>query len=128
HQYWDESIKKMKAGGITIIPTYVFWNLHEEEEGKFVWTGDKNLREFVELCKKNNMKTIVRIGPFDHGEMRNGGLPDWLLGKPLNIRTNDALYLSYVQKLFSEIAKQLQGLYYKDGGPIIGIQIENEYQ
>lgn len=128
HQYWDESIKKMKAGGITIIPTYVFWNLHEEEEGKFIWTEDKNLRAFIELCKKNDMNVIVRVGPFDHGEIRNGGLPDWLLGKPLNIRMNDQLYLSYVEKLYNEIGKQLKGLYYKDGGPIIGIQIENEYQ
>ncbi len=128
NQYWDESIKKMKAGGITVIPTYVFWNLHEEEEGKFVWTGDKNLRAFIELCKKNKMYAIVRIGPFCHGEIRNGGLPDWLLGKPLNIRSNDPLYLSYVQKLYSQIGQQLKGLYYKDGGPVIGIQIENEYQ
>ncbi len=127
-QFWDESIKKMKAGGITVIPTYVFWNLHEEEEGKFVWTGDKNLRAFIELCRKNNLYAIVRIGPFCHGEIRNGGLPDWLLGKPLNIRTNDPLYLSFVQRLYSQIAKQLKGLFYKDGGPIIGIQIENEYQ
>ncbi|HEX6846371.1 MAG TPA: beta-galactosidase [Chitinophagaceae bacterium] len=128
NQYWDESLKKMKAGGITVIPTYVFWNLHEEEEGKFVWTADKNLRRFIELCKKNNLYAIVRIGPFDHGEIRNGGLPDWLLGKPLNIRMNDPLYLSYVEKLYNEIAKQLKGLYYKNGGPIIGVQIENEYQ
>jgi len=128
NQYWDESLKKMKAGGITVVPTYVFWNLHEEEEGKFVWTGDKDLRKFIELCKKNNLYAIVRIGPFDHGEIRNGGLPDWLLGKPLNIRINDPLYLSYVEKLYVEIAKQLKGLYYQDGGPIIGIQIENEYQ
>lgn len=128
NQYWDESIKKMIAGGITVIPTYVFWNLHEEEEGKFVWTGDKNLRRFIELCQKNNIYTIVRIGPFCHGEIRNGGLPDWLLGKPLNIRMNDPLYLSYVEKLYNEIAKQIKGLYYKDGGPIIGIQLENEYQ
>ncbi|MGB3007156.1 MAG: beta-galactosidase, partial [Chitinophagaceae bacterium] len=127
-QYWDESIKKMKAGGITVIPTYVFWNLHEEEEGKFVWTGDKNLRAFIELCKKNNLYALVRIGPFCHGEIRSGGLPDWLLGKPLNIRMNDPLYLSYVEKLYNEIGKQLKGLYYKDGGPIIGIQLENEYQ
>lgn len=128
HQYWDESIKKMKAGGITVIPTYIFWNLHEEEEGKFVWTGDKDVRAFIELCKKNNVYSIVRIGPFCHGEIRNGGLPEWLLAKPLNIRMNDPLYLSYVERLYNEIAKQLNGLYFKDGGPIIGIQIENEYQ
>ncbi len=128
NQYWDESIKKMKAGGITVIPTYVFWNLHEEKEGKFDWTGDLNLRKFIELCRKNNMYAIVRIGPFAHGEIRNGGLPDWLLGRPLNIRMNDPLYLYYVQKLYKQIAAQLKGLYYKDGGPIIGVQIENEYQ
>jgi hypothetical protein len=128
NEYWDESIKKMKASGITVISTYVFWNLHEEEEGKFVWTGDKNLRAFIELCRKNNIYTIIRIGPFCHGEIRNGGLPDWLLGKPLNIRTNDSLYLSYVERLYKEIGRQLNGLYFKDGGPIIGIQIENEYQ
>jgi beta-galactosidase len=128
HQYWDESIKKMKAGGITVIATYVFWNLHEEEEGKFVWTGDKNVREFIELCKKNNIHAIVRIGPFCHGEIRSGGYPDWLLGKPLNIRSNDPQYLFYVERLYKQIGQQLKGLYYKDGGPIIGIQIENEYQ
>jgi hypothetical protein len=127
-QYWDESIKKMKAGGITVIATYVFWNLHEEEEGKFVWTGDKNLRAFIELCKKNDVYAVVRIGPFCHGEIRNGGYPDWLLGKPLNIRSNDPQYLSYVDRLYGEIGQQLKGLYYKDGGPVIGIQIENEYQ
>jgi hypothetical protein len=128
HQYWEESIKKIKAGGVNVISTYVFWNIHEEEEGKFDWDGDKNLREFLELCKKNDVFAIVRIGPFDHGEIRNGGLPDWLLGKPLNVRSNDSLYLFYVERLYREIGKQLSGLYYKDGGPIIGIQIENEYQ
>ncbi|MCU7552649.1 beta-galactosidase [Chitinophagaceae bacterium LB-8] len=127
-QYWDESIKKMKAGGINTVATYVFWNLHEENEGKFNWSGDRDVRKFVELCAKNNLYTIVRLGPFCHGEIRNGGLPDWLLGKPLTVRSNDPLYLSYVEKLYNEIGKELQGLFYKDGGPIIGIQIENEYQ
>lgn len=126
--YWDESIKKMKAGGITVISTYVFWNLHEEEEGRFAWSGDKDLRSFIALCKQNSILAIVRIGPFCHGEIRNGGLPDWLLGRPLNIRMNDPLYLHYVERLYKEIAKQLKGLYYKDGGPVIGLQLENEYQ
>lgn len=127
-QYWEESIKKMKAGGINVIATYVFWNIHEEQEGRFNWSGNLDVRKFVELCAKNNMYAIVRIGPFCHGEIRNGGLPDWLLGKPLNIRSNDKEYLGYVDKLYQAIGQQLQHLYYKDGGPIIGIQIENEYQ
>ncbi len=128
NQYWDEAIKKMKAGGINIIATYVFWNIHEETEGKFKWDGDRDLRKFIELCKKNNIYVIVRLGPFDHGEIRNGGLPDWLMGKPVMIRSNDPGYLFYVKKLYDEIGKQLKGLYFKDGGPVIGAQIENEYQ
>lgn len=128
NQYWDESIKKMKAGGINVIATYVFWNMVEEKEGHFNWEGDNNLKKFVDLCAKNDIFVIVRIGPFDHGEIRSGGLPDWLMGKPLMIRSNDPLYLSYVEKLYNEIGKQLKGYYFKDNGPIIGIQIENEYQ
>lgn len=127
-QYWDEEIKKMKAGGISVIATYVFWNLHEFKEGVFNWKGDLNLRCFVELCKSNQMEVLVRIGPFAHGEMRNGGLPDWLYGRPIEVRTNDPSYLSYVNRLYKEIAAQLNGLNFKDGGPILGYQIENEYQ
>jgi len=127
-QYWEESIKKMKAGGINMIATYVFWNIHEEEEGKFDFSGDKNLRKFISLCAKNDILAIVRIGPFCHGEIRNGGLPDWILSKPFSIRSNDPGYLHYAEVLYNQIGKQLKGLYYKDGGPIIGIQIENEYQ
>lgn len=128
HRYWDESLKKIKAGGVNVVATYVFWNLHEEEEGVFTWEGDKDLKRFIELCRSNNLWVIVRIGPFCHGEIRNGGLPDWLMGKALTIRSNDPDYLFYVDRLYRQIAGQLKGLYYKDGGPIIGIQIENEYQ
>lgn len=127
-KYWDESIKKIKAGGVDIIATYVFWIMHEEEEGKFDWQGDKDLRHFIELCAANQMKVIVRIGPFCHGEIRNGGLPDWLLGRPLSIRSNDSLYLHYVARWYRQIAHQLEGLLFSDGGPVIGIQLENEYQ
>lgn len=127
-EYWEESIQKMRAGGISIIATYVFWNIHEEREGVFDWEGSKDLREFVKLCAQYDYDMIVRIGPFCHGEIRNGGLPDWLLGKPLAIRSNDPGYLGYVERLYEEIDKQLEGLYFKDGGPVIGIQLENEYQ
>lgn len=125
---WEEEILKMKAGGVTVIPTYVFWSIHEEKEGVFNWEGNRNLRKFLSLCQKHNMWTVVRIGPFCHGEIRNGGLPDWLFVKPLEIRSNDANYLKYVKRLYEEIGRQLEGLYYKDGGTIIGTQIENEHQ
>lgn len=128
HQYWDEQLKKMKAGGITMVATYVFWNMHEFKEGKFDWTGDLNVRQFTELCAKNGLDVLMRVGPFDHGEIRNGGLPDWLYGRPIDVRSNDPAYLTYVNKLYQEIGKQLKGLMFKDGGPIVGVQIENEYQ
>lgn len=61
HQYWEEEIKKMKAGGITVVATYVFWNMHEFKEGRFDWTGDLNVREFTELCAQNGMDVIMRM-------------------------------------------------------------------
>jgi beta-galactosidase len=128
NQYWDDEIKKMKAGGITVVATYVFWNMHEFKEGVFNWTGDLDVRRFVELCQKNGLSVLMRVGPFDHGEIRNGGLPDWLYGRPIDVRSNDPAYLFYVNRLYQEIGKQLNGLMYKDGGPVIGVQIENEYQ
>lgn len=127
-EQWEEQILKIKAGGVNVIPTYVFWNIHEEVEGVFDWKGNRNLRNFIELCAKHDMQTIVRVGPFCHGEIRNGGLPDWLFAKPIEVRSNDANYLFYVERLYHQIASQIEGLYYKDGGPVIGIQIENEHQ
>ena len=127
-EQWEEQLRKMKAGGINVVPTYVFWNVHEPEEGVFDWDGNKDLRAFVELCGKVGLWSIVRIGPFCHGEMRNGGLPDWLFAKPLDVRSNDALYLRYVGLLYDQVAAQVQGLFYQDGGPVIGVQIENEHQ
>lgn len=124
---WEDTILKMKMCGINIVSTYVFWIHHEEQEGVFRFDGSRNLRKFVELCKKYGMYVIVRIGPFDHGEVRNGGLPDWLYGKPFEVRSLDERFLAYVKKLYHQLGMQLQGLYFKDGGPIIGTQLDNEY-
>jgi len=128
NQYWEESLRKIKAGGIGIVATYIHWNVHEEIEGEFDWTGDRDLRRFVELAGSIGLKVIVRIGPFGHGEMRNGGFPDWLLAKPLVERSNDPNYLHFTRLFFNQIGLQLHGLFFQDGGPIIGIQLENEYQ
>ncbi len=125
---WEDRILKMKACGIDIISTYLFWNHHEEIEGQFDWEGEKDLRSFIQLCGKHGMLVIPRLGPWSHGEARNGGTPDWILQKKyIKDRSNDVVYQHYVRRYFSEIAKQLSGLYYKDGGNVIGIQLENEY-
>jgi beta-galactosidase len=126
--YWEESILKMKAGGINVIATYVFWNLHEPREGMFDWTGDRDLARFIALCKNHRVYVVVRVGPYGHGEVKNGAMPEWLYGRPLNIRTDDPEYLNYVRKYYGAIGQQLKGSLFKDGGPVIGIQLENEYQ
>jgi beta-galactosidase len=123
---WEQEILKMKAGGIEIISTYVFWIHHEEIEGQFDWSGQRNLRKFVELCAKHHMYVWVRVGPWAHGEARNGGLPDWLVSNTPT-RQNDPVYLEHVQKFYGQIGQQLKGMYWKDGGAIIGVQLENEY-
>lgn len=125
---WREELLKMKMGGIDIVASYVFWIHHEEVEGKFDWSGQRNLRKFVELAKEAGLMFVVRLGPWCHGEVRNGGLPDWLLKKPYKARTDAPEYLANVDRLYGEIAAQIKGLYHKDGGPIIGAQFENEFK
>ncbi len=125
-KYWEEEILKMKAGGVKIISTYIFWIHHEEIEGKFDWSGRRDLRKFIELCGRLGMYVYPRIGPWAHGEARNGGFPDWLI-KKCRTRVLDSTYLFYVQRFYDEIGRQLKGRLWKDGGPVIGIQIENEY-
>jgi len=123
---WERELLKMKAGGIQIVATYVFWIHHEEIEGQFDWSGQRDLRRFVELAGKHGLYVWVRVGPWDHGEVRNGGLPDWVLRKSA-VRQNDPVYLKSVQRFYGEIGRQLKGCFWKDGGPIVGVQIENEY-
>ena len=124
---WEEELLKMKAGGVHVVATYVFWNFHEEEEGVFDWSGSRNLRHFVDLCAKLDYPLILRIGPFCHGEVRSGGIPDWVFAKPLEIRSNDPAYLQLTRKLYREISRQIKGTMYQEGGPVIAVQLENEF-
>ena len=127
-EQWEDAILKMKAAGINIIAFYVIWIHHEEIEGQFDWSGNKDVRGFIKLCQKHGMLVYPRIGPWAHGEVRNGGLPDWILTKKFLVdRSNDPVYQSYVDRYFKELAGQIHGLMYKDGGPVIGVQLENEY-
>lgn len=124
---WGEILGKVKAGGVTLVSTYLFWIYHEEQEGQMDFTGDNNIREFLLECQKAGLDVIIRIGPWAHGECRNGGLPDWLLKKPYKLRENNPQYLQQVRRWYSAIAEQVKGLFYQDGGNIVGIQLENEY-
>jgi hypothetical protein len=126
-KYWREELLKMKAGGVQVVATYIFWIHHEEIEGQFDWSGQRDLRRFVELCKENGLYVYVRVGPWDHGEARNGGFPDWLIEKKIPLRRNNPEYLKYVGRFYGQIGAQIKGLLWQDGGPIVGVQIENEY-
>lgn len=125
---WRGEIKKMKQGGVTIIATYIFWNHIEEQEGIFDWSGQRNLRHFLEICKEENMPVILRLGPFCHGEVRNGGIPDWFFLKGIKSRSEDPRFLTIVESLYRQIFTQVEGLQWKDGGPVIAAQFDNEYR
>jgi len=123
---WESEILKMKAAGVNIVATYVIWIHHEEIEGQFDWSGQRDLRAFVQLCAQHGLYVEPRIGPWDHAEVRNGGFPDWVV-KQGPTRENDPVYLTSVRAWYGQVAAQLKGLLWKDGGPVIGIQLENEY-
>jgi len=140
---WQAEVQKIKQGGVNLIATYVFWNHVEEQEGVFNWSGQRDLHRFLEICRQQQMPVILRIGPFCHGEVRNGGIPDWMFGKSLTqnsstsaeasrqtirLRSTQPQFLAYVEKLYRQIYSQIIGLQWKDGGPLIACQFDNEYR
>ena len=125
---WKTEVSKMKEGGVTMIACYVFWNHIEEIENQFDWSGQRNLREFLEVCKQESLPVVLRIGPFCHGEVRCGGIPDWVVNSGCKLRSEDPQFLKYVERLYRQIFTQVQGLQWKDGGPVIAAQFDNEYR
>ncbi len=123
---WDAELRKMKAAGVDIVSTYVMWSHHEPEEGKFNWKGNRDLRRFVQAASKAGLDVLVRVGPWVHAEVRYGGFPDWVVNA-MPTRMDDPQYLGYVERLYQQIGQQLKGQLWKDGGHVIGIQVENEY-
>ena len=125
---WPAEVRKMKEGGVTIIATYIFWNHVEEQEGVFRWDGQRNLRRFIEVCQQEQLPVVLRLGPFCHGEVRNGGIPDWVFTKGCKTRDENPVFLGLVERLYRQIFTQVQGLLWKDGGPVMAAQFDNEYR
>lgn len=123
---WDEELAKVKSAGVDIVSTYVYWAYQEPVAGRYDWHGRHDLRRFVQLCSRHGLKVILRLGPWIHAETRFGGLPDWVVALA-QTRSNDPVYLQYVAGYFDQIGGQTRGLLWKDGGPIIGVQLGNEY-
>ncbi len=125
-EYWEEAIMEMKAGGLNAIAAYFFWNYVEVKPGSFDFTGNNDFRTFTELCKKHDVLLCARIGPFVNGEILCGSMPPWIFGMPLVERSNDPMWLKFVGRWYEKLGEQLKGLYWKDGGPIFMVQVENE--
>lgn len=123
---WDAELAKIKASGVDILATYLMWDYHEEVEGQFDWSGDRDLRRFVEAAARHGLKVFLRLGPWVHAEVRYGGIPDWAV-RSMPTRSDDPVYLAHVERFWRQAQHQVQGLLWKDGGPVIGIQVENEY-
>ncbi|MFN3925692.1 MAG: beta-galactosidase, partial [Pseudarthrobacter sp.] len=122
---WEERLRLMKAGGITVVACYVFWIHHQPAEGEARFDGNLDVAAFVRLCADVGLDVVLRLGPWCHGEVRNGGFPDWVQVAPVAHRTNDPAYLAMVERWVNRIGRELDGLTGPDSNGI-GIQLENE--
>lgn len=126
---WEHELRKIKAGGVDTVATYLIWILHEEVRGERSWSGHLDVRRFVQVAAEVGLNVVMRIGPWAHGEARNGGFPDWLQALPVRHRTNDPAYLELVEEWYADVHRQLDGLYRTDAqpdAPIVAIQVDNE--
>lgn len=127
-QYWEHRIEMCKALGMNTLCLYIFWNIHEQREGEFDFTGNNDIRAFVKLAQKHGLYVIVRPGPYVCAEWEMGGLPWWLLKKKdISLRDNDPYFLERLKIFEEQVGKQLGDLTIEKGGPIIMVQVENEY-
>jgi hypothetical protein len=127
-ELWEDRLTRLHSMGLNSIQTYVPWNWHEEEEGDFNWSGDHNLTAFLVTAQKVGLDVLVRSGPYMCGEWEFGGLPAWLLSKDgLVLRTMNDPWIKYTDLYLTQLHAQLAPLLYSAGGPILMVQVENEF-
>lgn len=125
---WASRIELAKAMGLNTICTYVFWNYHETRRGEFDFEGEKDFMAFIKTCGELGMKAIVRPGPYVNAEWDLGGIPAWLLAEPgINMRTMDPRYLDPAKAWMTRMGGMLAPLSIANGGPLLMVQVENEY-
>src|SRR5947199_255850 len=127
-EYWQHRLRMAHAMGLNTVSTYIFWNVHEPEPGKFNLSGNADIAEFCRLAQHEGLKVIIRPGPYVCGEWDFGGLPWWLLkDSAIKVRTRSPKYLEASRRYFQALGQQLAPLQATKGGPIIMVQVENEY-
>lgn len=128
HQYWRHRLQMMKAMGLNTVATYVFWNAHEPEPGKWDFTGDNNLAEYIKIAGEEDMMVILRPGPYVCAEWEFGGYPWWLQNvEGMEIRRDNAEFLKYTKAYIERLYKEVGDLQCTKGGPIVMVQCENEF-
>src|SRR5882672_10697266 len=126
--YWQHRLRMARAMGLNTVCAYLFWNVHEPQPGQFVFSGNADVAEFCRLAQAEGLKVVLRPGPYSCAEWDFGGFPYWLLKVPdIMVRTQDPRYLEACKRYLSEVGKQLAPLQITRGGPIIMVQVENEY-
>ncbi|ADW71089.1 glycoside hydrolase family 35 protein [Granulicella tundricola] len=125
---WRDRLRKARAMGLNAVTVYAFWNFHEEEEGHFDFTGQRDIAEFVRIAQQEGLFVILRPGPYVCAEWDLGGYPSWLLKSPaVNLRSLDSRYIAAADKWMKALGQQLAPLQAAKGGPILAVQVENEY-
>ncbi|WP_342116691.1 glycoside hydrolase family 35 protein [Pseudoduganella sp. OTU4001] len=127
-EFWRERLQQMRAMGLNTVTTYVFWNRHEPEPGRFDFSGDLDLAAFIRTARDVGLKVVLRPGPYVCAELDFGGFPAWLLRTPgLRVRSLDPRFMSASARYLKRVAQEVAPLLSSRGGPILMVQVENEY-
>ena len=127
-EYWRHRLQMCKAMGLNTVCAYLFWNMHEPRPGHFDWSGQADAAEFCRIAQQEGLWVILRPGPYSCAEWEMGGFPWWLLKQPdIHLRTRDPRYLEAARRYLKEVGRVLGPLQISRGGPILMVQVENEY-
>src|SRR2546423_770153 len=127
-EYWRDRLRRAHAMGLNTVCAYLFWNMHEPKQGEFNWTGQADVAAFCKIAQEEGLWVILRPGPYACAEWEMGGFPWWLLKHDdIKLRTRDARYLDPVKSYLKEVGRVMGPLQVSQGGPILMVQVENEY-
>lgn len=127
-EYWEDRLQKLKSLGLNTVETYIPWNYHEPKKGQFNFSGMANIEQFIKLADELGLFVIIRPSPYICAEWEMGGLPAWLLKeKDIALRSSDPVYLNHIEEYYNVLLPKFKSYLYQNGGPIISMQVENEY-